>query len=84
MSRVKKLNKKYQTKKNFDLIIVCDFLSDPRKRDRQCPFFRKNLRANRTLVGSSSVTLFILEFVRSVVINDFTERTDSLISVVNN
>lgn len=32
----------------------------------------------------SSVTLFILEFVRSVVMNDFTERTDSLISVVNN
>lgn len=32
----------------------------------------------------SNVTLFILEFVRSVVMNDFTERTDSLISVVNN
>lgn len=30
------------------------------------------------------VTLFILEFVRSVVANDLTERTDSLISVVNN
>ena len=29
------------------------------------------------------VTLFILEFVRSVVTNDLTERTDSLISVVN-
>lgn len=33
---------------------------------------------------TSSVTLFILEFVRSVVMNDFTERTDSLISAVNN
>ena len=31
-----------------------------------------------------NVTIFILEFVRSVVKNDFTERTDSLISVANN
>lgn len=34
--------------------------------------------------GTSCVTLFILEFVRSVVTNDLTERTDSLISAVNN